>query len=118
MWEAAEKALHVIESALGFYPDEENLLGSRAVLLELIASIKVSSWIEKADMAALLADVSFYKVSHHGSHNATPKSAVEKLTAKAFAAMVSAAGGVLDTRRSVLYDTGLDAGRWGCSSVG
>jgi beta-lactamase superfamily II metal-dependent hydrolase len=47
------------------------------------------SWIDKADTGALLADVNFYKVAHHGSHNATPKTAVDKMTDKAFAAMVS-----------------------------
>jgi beta-lactamase superfamily II metal-dependent hydrolase len=55
------------------------------------------SWIENADMAPLLADVNFYKVAHHGSHNATPKTAVEKMTDKAFAAMVSTQSTPWDT---------------------
>jgi beta-lactamase superfamily II metal-dependent hydrolase len=46
-------------------------------------------WIEKPETAALLKDVSFYKVSHHGSVNATPKRVVEALPKGGFAAMVS-----------------------------
>jgi beta-lactamase superfamily II metal-dependent hydrolase len=34
------------------------------------------SWIENADLAPLLTGVNFYKVAHHGSHNATPKTAL------------------------------------------
>ena len=48
--------MHVIQSALEFYPEEESLLGSRNVLLELIASIKVSGWVEKAERAAFKGD--------------------------------------------------------------
>jgi len=47
------------------------------------------SWIDDATTGALLADVNFYKVAHHGSHNATPKTAVDKMTQQGFAAMVS-----------------------------
>ncbi len=54
--EASEKALHVIQSALEFYPEEESLLESRNVLLELIASIKVSGWVEKAERATFKGD--------------------------------------------------------------
>lgn len=37
----------------------------------------------------LLSNISFYKVSHHGSFNATPKGAVEEMPEKKFAAMMS-----------------------------
>jgi hypothetical protein len=37
----------------------------------------------------LLESVDFYKVAHHGSRNATPKSALDKMTKGRFAAMVS-----------------------------
>jgi hypothetical protein len=47
------------------------------------------SWINDSTTGALLSDVNFYKVAHHGSHNATPKSAVEKMTNQGFAAMCS-----------------------------
>jgi len=47
------------------------------------------SWLNDPTTGALLADVNFYKVAHHGSHNATPKSAVDKLTNQGFAAMCS-----------------------------
>jgi hypothetical protein len=46
-------------------------------------------WIEAAGGADILSRVSFYKVAHHGSHNATPKSALESMTTGKFAAMVS-----------------------------
>jgi hypothetical protein len=47
------------------------------------------SWMDEPTTAALLNDVSFLKVSHHGSVNATPRSAVEGLSEGRFAAMVS-----------------------------
>ena len=50
--EATEKALRVIDSALHYYPVEESLIESREVLLELLASIKMSGWVEKAERAA------------------------------------------------------------------
>jgi hypothetical protein len=46
-------------------------------------------WLEKAGSERLLSQVHFYKVSHHGSINATPKEALEKMTTGRFAAMLS-----------------------------
>jgi beta-lactamase superfamily II metal-dependent hydrolase len=46
-------------------------------------------WIESPEAKDILASVDFYKVGHHGSHNATPKSALEKMTQGRFAAMIS-----------------------------
>jgi hypothetical protein len=46
-------------------------------------------WLEKEDAEAILSGITFFKVAHHGSHNATPKSALERMTKGAFAAMVS-----------------------------
>lgn len=37
----------------------------------------------------LLSKTTFYKVGHHGSHNATPRSFVEKYLTKKFSAMIS-----------------------------
>jgi beta-lactamase superfamily II metal-dependent hydrolase len=45
------------------------------------------AWLDQEDSDQLLAGVGFYKVSHHGSFNATPKGAVEKM--QHFAAMAS-----------------------------
>lgn len=47
------------------------------------------SWIETNEGASLLANVSFLKVAHHGSLNATPKDALERIPTGAFSAMVS-----------------------------
>ena len=46
-------------------------------------------WLEKDDAEAILSAITFFKVAHHGSHNATPKSALERMTKGKFAAMVS-----------------------------
>ncbi|HKC24361.1 MAG TPA: hypothetical protein VKF32_06445, partial [Thermoanaerobaculia bacterium] len=46
-------------------------------------------WLEDAGSDALLKTVVFYKVSHHGSINATPKQVVDALPKGKFAAMVS-----------------------------
>lgn len=45
-------------------------------------------WLEK-DSDEILSRISFLKVGHHGSFNATPKDALEKMTPGGFAAMVS-----------------------------
>ncbi|MGZ8843942.1 MAG: MBL fold metallo-hydrolase [Pyrinomonadaceae bacterium] len=47
------------------------------------------SWLEKEDAADILSRVTFLKVAHHGSHNATPKNALERMATGKFAAMVS-----------------------------
>jgi len=46
-----------------------------------------SAWLEQQGSDELLGSVRFYKISHHGSFNATPKSAVGKM--QNFAAMAS-----------------------------
>ncbi len=46
------------------------------------------NWIEKPDAKELLAKVTFFKVAHHGSLNATPRSVVEGMTDKGFSAMI------------------------------
>jgi hypothetical protein len=46
-------------------------------------------WLDGNDADEILSKVSFLKVGHHGSHNATPRSAVAGLTPGGFAAMVS-----------------------------
>lgn len=47
------------------------------------------SWLGSPEAASILASTNFFKVAHHGSTNATPKSVVEGLPQKAFAAMIS-----------------------------
>jgi beta-lactamase superfamily II metal-dependent hydrolase len=46
-------------------------------------------WIEDAAAQEILGQVTFYKVAHHGSVNATPVHAVNALPQNGFAAMVS-----------------------------
>jgi hypothetical protein len=47
------------------------------------------SWLDNPESADLLGDLSFYKVAHHGSENATPKSALEAMSTGSVTAMVS-----------------------------
>lgn len=47
------------------------------------------SWIEQPDGKAQLKSLHFYKVSHHGSLNATPKNALAAMPQGGFAAMIS-----------------------------
>ncbi len=56
--EAAQKAIHVIEEALGHYPSDESLVESRKVLEELLVSIKVSNLVEQAELAAFRGEYS------------------------------------------------------------
>jgi beta-lactamase superfamily II metal-dependent hydrolase len=46
-------------------------------------------WLEKDDAETILSGITFFKIAHHGSHNATPKSALERMSKGKFAAMVS-----------------------------
>lgn len=50
--EAANRALHCLESALQFYPQETDLQESRIAIREFIASVKVAHWVELAERSA------------------------------------------------------------------
>jgi hypothetical protein len=50
--ETATRALNILESALRFYPDEQQLIESENAVKEFIVTIKVSHWIEQAEKAA------------------------------------------------------------------
>ncbi|HKR64081.1 MAG TPA: MBL fold metallo-hydrolase [Thermoanaerobaculia bacterium] len=48
------------------------------------------NWLSWQDSwSSILGDISFYKVGHHGSHNATPHEALKLMTKKGVAAMAS-----------------------------
>lgn len=48
-----------------------------------------ASWLGGPDSAEILSRLTFFKVAHHGSHNATPRRALEGLTEGQCAAMMS-----------------------------
>lgn len=50
--EAANRALHCLESALKFYPDELELKESSQAIQEFIGSVKVAHWVELAERSA------------------------------------------------------------------
>jgi hypothetical protein len=50
--ESANRALHCLDSALQFYPQETELLESSAAIREFISSVKVAHWVELAERAA------------------------------------------------------------------
>jgi hypothetical protein len=50
--EAANRALHCLESALKFYPEETDLNESGIAIREFIASVKVAHWVELAERSA------------------------------------------------------------------
>jgi hypothetical protein len=50
--EAANRALHCLESALQYYPNETELHESSVAIREFIASVKVAHWIELAERSA------------------------------------------------------------------
>jgi hypothetical protein len=50
--EAANRALHCLETALQVYPQETELLESSAAIREFISSVKVAHWVELAERAA------------------------------------------------------------------
>jgi hypothetical protein len=50
--EAANRALHCLESALQYYPHETELQESSVAIREFIASVKVGHWVELAERSA------------------------------------------------------------------
>ena len=55
-------------------------------------------WLEDEKSSSnILAKINFFKVAHHGSHNATPKAALEKMADGEFAAMVSGQSNIWPT---------------------
>lgn len=50
--EAANRALHCVESAQKYYPDEAELNESNIAIHEFIASVKVAHWVELAERSA------------------------------------------------------------------
>jgi hypothetical protein len=50
--EAANRALHCVESAQKYYPEESELNESSVAIHEFIASVKVAHWVELAERAA------------------------------------------------------------------
>ena len=50
--EAANRALHCLESAQQFYPEEADLKQSSVAIREFIASVKVAHWVELAERSA------------------------------------------------------------------
>ena len=54
---ALQNALGVIDSALEYYPAERSLVESRLVLSELLTTVKVSHFVEKAELSAFKGDV-------------------------------------------------------------
>jgi len=50
--EAANRALHCLETALHYYPQETELEESSAAIREFISSVKVAHWVELAERAA------------------------------------------------------------------
>ncbi len=50
--EVANRALHCLESALKYYPDEVDLQESSVAIREFMASVKVAHWVELAERSA------------------------------------------------------------------
>ncbi|HEV7472988.1 MAG TPA: hypothetical protein VGN90_02995, partial [Pyrinomonadaceae bacterium] len=50
--EAANRALHCLESALQYYPNETELRESSVAIREFIGSVKVAHWVELAERSA------------------------------------------------------------------
>ncbi|MFN2497639.1 MAG: hypothetical protein ABR557_00965 [Pyrinomonadaceae bacterium] len=50
--ETANRALHCLDSALKYYPEENDLNESSVAIREFIASVKVAHWVELAERSA------------------------------------------------------------------
>ena len=68
------------------------LLQFRQASLLFAGDAQWGTWsqiLKNEDVKSLLKNISFYKVGHHGSHNATPVDFVEKVMPKGIQAMIS-----------------------------
>ena len=63
--------------------------GRRSLFPEAAQYGNWAAWLEQDGSADILSRIGFLKVAHHGSVNATPKDALEKMSTGKFAAMVS-----------------------------
>lgn len=53
---SAKAAMGIIDTALRSYPEEESLLESREVIRDMVVSIGVSEWVERAERATFEGD--------------------------------------------------------------
>ena len=66
------------------------LLQFRGKTLLFPGDAQWGNWLSwQKEWASILGDISFYKVGHHGSHNATPHEALDLMTGESVAAMAS-----------------------------
>jgi beta-lactamase superfamily II metal-dependent hydrolase len=66
------------------------LLQYRGKTLLFPGDAQWGNWLSwEPDWQSILGDLSFYKVGHHGSHNATPHGALDLMNAQGVAAMAS-----------------------------
>lgn len=63
-FEAAEKALAVVDRAMVPYPSEQPLVESHQLLTELVASIKVAAYVDEAEAAARRGNVDEARASY------------------------------------------------------
>lgn len=80
--EAANRALHCLESALKFYPDEVELKESSLAIQEFVGSVKVAHWVELAERSAFKGHyrraIERYKDALFYLHRETVKEEIRK----------------------------------------
>lgn len=88
---AAQGALDVIDESLEFYPSERSLIQSRELLLDMVVSIKISNWVEQAELAAFNNDYTLAKSLYRDAlfdlgrdniHSAAREAAAAKINAE------------------------------------
>lgn len=93
--ELATPSLHALAFALDQYRNNTSLVslfsfrGQQMLFPGDAQWGNWKSWLDQDDAETILQGVTFFKVAHHGSHNATPTDALEKMSKGKFAAMVS-----------------------------
>lgn len=88
--EAAQGALAVIDESLEFYPAERSLIQSRALLQDLLVSIKVSDRIEQAERAVFEKDYALAKSLYRDALFDLGRDNVQSAAREAAAARINA----------------------------
>ena len=112
--EAANRALHCLESALKFYPDELELRESSLAIQEFVGSVKVAHWVELAERSAFKGHyrraIERYKDALFYLNRETVKEEIRKPGIERIGREIEALQARLGNRKNGSDDTGTDQG--------
>lgn len=113
--ESANRALHCLESALKFYPEETELNESSVAVRDFIASVKVAHWVELAERSAFKGHyrraIERYKDALFYLNRETVKEELRVQGAERIKREIEACQSLVQARRNGKAETATDEGR-------